>query len=209
MTIGDRIRRLREQNNMTQSEVAKIVGIATQTIFKYEKNIVTNIPLDNIEKLSQALHVTPAYLMGWEEISAATNYESYGLKPIQKKKFPMLGEIACGEPIFCNEDYESFVEASANINADFCLTAKGDSMINARIFDGDIVFVKSQSYVDNGEIAVVVIGDEATLKRVYKYPNRIELRPENPTYKVLNYEGEQLERINILGKAVAFMSTVR
>lgn len=209
MTIGDRIRQLREQNNMTQSEVAKIVGIATQTIFKYEKNIVTNIPLDNIEKLSQALHVTPAYLMGWEEFSTTTNYEDYGLRPIQKKKFPMLGEIACGEPIFCNEDYESFVEASSNIDADFCLTAKGDSMINARIFDGDIVFVKSQSDVDNGEIAVVVIDDEATLKRVYKYPNRLELRPENPTYKVLNYEGEQLNHIRILGKAVTFMSVVR
>lgn len=209
MTIGEKIKRMRLDLKLTQEELAIAAGTTKQTIHKYETGIISNIPASKIKAIADKLNSTPAYLMGWEEISTTTNYENYGLRPIEKKKFPMIGEIACGEPIFCNEDYESFVEASSNIDADFCLTAKGDSMINARIFDGDIVFVKSQSYVDNGEIAVVVIDDEATLKRVYKYPNRVELRPENPTYKVLNYEGDQLEHINILGKAVAFMSSVR
>ena len=121
----------------------------------------------------------------------------------------MLGEIACGDPIYAEREYEAYVEASSDIQADFCLTAKGDSMINARIFDGDVVFIRQQPDVDNGEIAAVCIGDEVTLKRVYKYPNRLELRPENPTHKVKSYEGEQLYNIRILGKAVAFQSYVR
>ncbi len=147
-------------------------------------------------------------------ISGGTNtpnvdYEKLGLRPIQLKKIPMLGEIACGQPIYANEVYETFIEASSDIKADFCLVAKGDSMINARIFDGDVVFIKSQPDVDNGEIAAVIINDEATLKRVYKYPNRIELRPENPTHPVQDYEGEKLNEIRILGKAVAFQSYIR
>ena len=120
----------------------------------------------------------------------------------------MIGTISCGNPIYAEEDYETFVEASADINADFCVTAKGDSMINARIFDGDVVFIREQPDVENGEIAAVIIEDTVTLKRVYKYSNRIELRPENPTHKVQNYEGEELENIRIIGKAVAFQSYI-
>ena len=122
----------------------------------------------------------------------------------------MLGEIACGEPIYTNEDFETFVEASMEINADFCLTAKGDSMIGARIHDGDVVFIKEQPIVDNGQIAAVIINDEATLKRWYYYPdkNKLVLTPENPKYEPLVYVGEELDTIRCLGKAVFFMSKV-
>lgn len=82
-------------------------------------------------------------------------------------------------------------------------------MINARIFDGDIVYIRQQPDVENGEIAAVLIGDEATLKKVYKYPNRIELRAENPTMKPLEYEGEEINNVRILGKAVYFISKVQ
>ena len=84
-------------------------------------------------------------------------------------------------------------------------------MINARIFDGDIVFIRSQNSVDNGEIAAVIINDEATLKRVYYYPNeeKLILSPENPKYAPLVYIKEELNDIKILGKAVAFQSAVR
>jgi len=148
--------------------------------------------------------------MGWEDVTeTVSDIEKYGLKPIKLKKFPILGSIACGKPIYADQEYETFIEASADIKADFCLVAKGDSMINARIFDGDVVFIHSQPTVLNGEIAAVIINDEATLKRVYIYPERVELRPENPTYPVLNYEGNELENIKILGKAVAFQSYLR
>jgi repressor LexA len=132
------------------------------------------------------------------------------IKPIKLKRFPMLGEIACGEPVFADEDKEHFVMADMDINADFCLTAKGDSMINARIYEGDIVFIKKMDIVDNGEIAAVIIENEATLKRVYYYPDdgMLQLVAENPKYKPLIYQGEELNHIRILGKAVYFMSAV-
>ena len=82
-------------------------------------------------------------------------------------------------------------------------------MINAHIFDGDLVFIRKQPDVENGEIAAVVIDGEATLKRVYKYPNRLELRPENPLFPVMQYEGAELDTIRIIGKAVSFLGQVR
>lgn len=82
-------------------------------------------------------------------------------------------------------------------------------MINARIFDGDLVYIRRQEDVDSGQIVAVLIDEDATLKRVYKYPGRLELRPETPTFPVLQYEGEQLADIRILGKAVAFTSPVK
>lgn len=215
VTIGKRMKEAREHLHLTQEDIAKKVGVAIQTIYKYENEIVTNIPLDKLEKIADALNLEPAYLMGWEE--KPTRYdndpidlEKYGLKAVKTKKFRMLGEIACGKPMYADEDYETFVEASADINADFCLTAKGDSMINARIFDGDIVFIREQPIVDNGEIAAVIICDEntATLKRVYIKPEKIILRAENPMYNDIVFEREEMNNVRILGKAVAFMSNV-
>jgi repressor LexA len=122
----------------------------------------------------------------------------------------MLGEIACGAPIFATEERGEFATVEGDLAADFCLRAHGDSMIGARIFDGDIVFIRSQSSVENGEIAAVIIDDEATLKRVYYYPTegKLILSPENPRYAPLVFIGEELEHIRILGKAVAFQSRI-
>lgn len=113
--------------------------------------------------------------------------------------------------IFADEQFEAYVEAGANIKADFCLRAKGDSMIGARIYDGDIVFIHKQEMVDDGEIAAVLIDDEATLKRVNYYPekNLLILKAENSKYEDLIYTGEELNHIRILGKAVAFQSDIR
>ena len=113
--------------------------------------------------------------------------------------------------VYCNEEYETFIEANTNINADFCLVAKGDSMINARILNGDVVFIKKQPTVKNGEIAAVIIDNEATLKRVYYYPekNKLVLSSENPAYEPFMYINDELNQIRTLGKAVAFQSVVK
>lgn len=105
---------------------------------------------------------------------------------------------------------ESYVIAGTDINADFCLRAHGDSMVGARILDGDIVFIKKADIVNNGEIAAIIIGDEATLKRVYYYPEKgtLVLRAENPKYEPLVYASEELNEIHILGKAIAFQGDV-
>ena len=160
--------------------------------------------------LGLALNVSEAWLMGYdvpiERTPPKVETATLGfVRPVTKKKLPVLGNVACGEPIFANEEHETYVEANADLAADFCLTAKGDSMINARIFDGDLLFVRSQDTVENGEIGVVLIDDEATVKRVYydKENNVITLVPENPTHKPLRYTGEQLNQIRILGKVVS------
>lgn len=209
MTIGQRIKQKRIEKNMTLEEVGKVAGVSRATIQRYESGTITNIPSDRIESIAKALKTTPAYLMGWEDDS----FDPFlfdGISPIETKKIPMLGEIACGEPILCNEDRESYVLVGTDIRADFCLRCKGDSMINARIFDGDIVFVRKQDTVENGEIAVVVVDDEATLKRFYYYPesNQVELKPENPRYHSLIFLKGQRNDIHILGKAIAFQADV-
>ena len=129
---------------------------------------------------------------------------------IDKIKLPFLGSVACGEPIYADEDRESYIMVGTDIHADFCLQCKGDSMINARIHDGDIVFVRKQDIVNNGEIAVVIIDDEATLKRFYYYKeqNMVILRPENNKYQDIVLTGEELEKVRVIGKAVAFQSDV-
>lgn len=203
----NRIKKLRNERKMTQSELGEKVGVTKATICKYEGESVINIKRSMIAKLAQALDTTPGYLMGWDD----NNIAGFpGVEPLPEiKLLPILGEIACGEPILAEENYDGEASIDRRINADFALRCKGDSMINARIFDGDLVFIKAQEDVENGEIAAVIIEDEATLKRVYKYKERVELRPENPLYPVLNYEGEELLTLRIIGKAVAFTSVVR
>ena len=169
---------------------------------------------DKLAVLSMALNVSEAWLMGYnvplERISEdSVDVFSYdNVFPITTQKLPLLGDIACGEPRFANENRESYAVVGTNVHADFCLKAHGDSMINARIFDGDIVFIRRQSTVENGDIAAVIIGDEATLKRVffYKDSGKLLLNPENPNYEPLMYVGEEINNIKILGKAVAFQS---
>ncbi len=203
--IASRLKSLRKEKRMTLDELAARVGTSKQTIHRYENGIITNIPHEKIESLATALGVTPADLMGWEYNSTFNN-----IVPISIKRLPILGAISCGEPQYANEEHESFAAADRHIDADFCLIASGDSMTGARIFDGDIVFIRSQNSVDNGEIAAVIINDEATLKRVYYYPDegKLILNPENPKYAPLVYIGNELNSIKIIGKAVAFQSAV-
>ena len=190
---------------MTQDELAAALGTSKQTIHRYENGIITNIPPEKVEKLAMALGTTPSELMGWE-----AGVLPDGTMPISTKKLPILGEIACGNPIFANEEHESFVSADGGLKADFCFVAHGDSMIGARIYDGDIIFIRSQVSVNNGEIAAVIINDEATLKRVYFYPDekKLILLPENPRYAPMVYLEDELCEIKILGKAVAFQSNL-
>lgn len=207
--LSTNLKRLRKERKMTLDELAAAIGTSKQTIHRYENGIITNVPPEKVSKLAAALGVTPSVLMGWERASDGEIMAS-GILPVSVKRLPILGEIACGEPIYAREEHESFATADDTLDADFCLRAHGDSMIGARIYDGDIVFIRSQSSVDNGEIAAVIISDEATLKRVYYYPEeeKLILSPENPRYAPLVYMGGELSDIKIIGKAIAFQSAV-
>lgn len=211
-TIGEKIKRAREAKGLSYSQLAEKSGLKKSTLQRYETGTTQKIPIDAISALENALGLQRGSLMGWrEDFQTEDDYFKYAnIHPIQTKKLPLLGKIACGKPIFAYEDRESYIVAGADINADFCLQAQGDSMINARIYDGDYVFIRQQSVVNDGEIAAVIIEDEATLKRVYydRDGQQLTLAAENPKYKPLVYRDEQLDHIRIIGKAVAFQSDV-
>ncbi len=211
--IGAIIKNRRTELGMTQDELAEKTGYKTRSsINKIEKGF-NDLPRNKIELFAKALNVPQAYFLSDEpqDMTLEDLCEKYSnIRPISMKRFPLLGEIACGEPIFADEDKNSYVMADMDIAADFCLRAKGDSMINARINEGDLVFIREMPMVDNGDIAAVIIDDEATLKKVYYYPekSRLVLFPENPRYEPFVYTGEELNSIRILGKAVYFMSSL-
>ena len=203
------IKRRRQQLKMTQTDLALKMGYADKSmIAKIEKGNV-DLPQSKILAFANALKTTPGELMGWDYETEATETVD-NIYKLDKIKLPMLGKVACGEPIFADEDRESYIMVGTDIGADFCLQCQGDSMINARIHDGDIVFVKKTDIVENGEIAVVIIDDEATLKRFFYYreQNLVILKPENPKYQDIILTGEQLEQVKVIGRAVAFQSDV-
>lgn len=211
MEMGQKIYNLRVQKGMTLEELGNMVGVGKSTVRKWENGMIANMKRDKILKVSEALGTTPAYLMGWEDEEKITSL--HNIYPIELKRFPLAGKIACGVPKFSNEDRESYIMAGTDIKADFCLKATGDSMVGARILDGDIVFIRKQEMVDNGEIAAVVVNsdNEATLKRLFYYKEKglLILKAENPSYEDLIFQGEELNEVHILGKAVAFQSDVR
>ena len=214
MDIPSRISALIRDRQVSFRELSEKTGIPKSAIQRYATGETGKIPLDRIELLAKAFGVTSAYLMGWEDApQPKPAYDIFSLpgvsRPPRMVKKPRLGTIACGKPILAVEEAEEYDDVPENIECDFTLRCKGDSMINARIYDGDTVYIRAQEQVENGEIAAVRIGDEATLKRVYYNGARIILRACNPLYDDLEYEGAQLDEIQVMGKAIAFTSMIR
>ena len=208
----ERLKELRLKKKLLQKDVADYLGVNRTTYVKYETG-ASQPDNDTLSRLADFFGVSVDYLLGRENnITKQDPLPEYSnIFRIEKKRYPLLGDIACGKPLFADEDHESFVLAGSAVDADFCLRAKGDSMTGARIYDGDIVFIKEMPVVENGDIAAVVIGDEATLKRVYYYPEKkkLVLNAENPRYEPFVFVEEELNEIRILGKAVAFQSIIR
>lgn len=226
--ISSRLKEYRDMYNLTLADMERKTGIPAQTINRYE--LGQRVPkIDIAVSIAEALKINPLWIqgydvgmtdksdslneMGWEKgpdsQTADDPFSFSNIQPVKKHRIPLLGEIACGEPIFADEDFEGFIES--DIEADFALRCNGDSMTGARIMDGDIVLIKKQDMVENGQIAAVIIENEATLKRVmyFKEKNTLILKPENPRYEDLIYTNDELNQIRILGKAVAFYSKVR
>lgn len=209
--FGNRVKEKRIELNMTQEELAIKSGYTSRSsINKIELGLV-DLPQSKISSIASALDVSPAYLLFGFAPNRASNDTSYDeIRPVRLKRFPMLGDIACGKPIFASADHEAYIDASADIKADFCLTARGDSMKGARIYNGDVVFIKEQPLVENGQIAAVIIDNEVTLKRWYYYPEnkKLVLQAENPDYEPFVFVGAELDNIRCLGRAVSFMSNL-
>lgn len=209
VTVGDRIRQVRQEQDVTQQELADYIGVSKQAVYKYENNIVTNIPTDKVDAIAKRLKVSPAYLMGWEEQPTPKPTSPTpippGFIPMPKmKKVPLIGAIACGDPITALQNREGDVDVPEDVRCDFALKCHGDSMVGAGIHDGDVVYIHIQPEVENGEIAAVRIGDEATLKRVYLHMDYVELRPENPAFESIIRRKEDMNDVHIEGKAVGY-----
>lgn len=202
-TKGSRIKEAREKIGMSQTDMADRIGVSKQTLYKYENDIITNIPSDKIEEISALTGVSPAYIMGWE-----TNQLPSEVIKLQTKNLPILGSVACGKPIFAPSDGIQ-IKVPSSFHADFGLYARGDSMIGADIHDGDLVFFVQQPSVENGQIAAVFIDDEVTLKRVYyQQGERLVLQAENSSVPPIIIEGPDLNQVHIIGRAIAKQSAV-
>jgi len=215
-TFAERLRELLDIKRITQAELCRQTGISKSSMSHYVKGDWEG-KQDSVYAISRAMCIDEAWLMGFDvpmdkhhAVSPAPLPK--GVIPLPETKLvPLIGTIACGSPALALENPEDKIQMPGFVHADFALRCKGDSMITARIFDGDIVYIKQQPVVDNGEIAAVLIGDETTLKKVYYTPgsDRIVLQACNPMYPDMVYSGEQLNEIEILGKAVWFASRVR
>lgn len=234
----NRLKELRIERNMSMAQAARELNIPYTTYVSYEKE-EREPNSEMLIMLSNFFSCSVDYLIGksnnriddnvldivneidndilkkckgnlLEAITEQKRRNFDNILPIpQMKKVPLLGTIACGEPIIAEENIEDIIDMPPHIHADFALKCKGDSMIGARILNGDIVYIHHQPDVENGEIAAVLIDDEATLKRIYKYNDMVVLRPENPAYSEMVYKKEEMNHIKIIGKAVGFYSNIK
>ena len=201
MKLHERIKERRLSMGMTLLDVANALNVKEATVQRYESGEIKNLKHQTVLELAKIFRCSPSYLMGWEDESETD------VLPMNKGGIPLLGSIAAGKPIFAEENIE-YYSPLEDSGADFCLRVHGDSMTGAGIKDGDIVFIRSQSTVDDGEIAAVLVEDEATLKRVYVSPDAITLVSENPKYKPMVYTKKQCKNIRILGKAVSYTTRI-
>jgi len=206
MGIGSRLGELIRLKGTRPGTLAREAGVSKNTVYSIIKRDNDKVDPDILARLARVLGVSVASLYGQEEPLPAHP----DILPVVTRSVPMLGSIACGEPIYAEPAVYSQTE-NGEPPFDFALRCKGDSMIDARIYDGDLVFIRRQDYVDDGTIAAVMIDDDATLKRVYRLADgRIELRAANARYAPIIIGGEgETRSVRVLGKAVAFQGRIQ
>lgn len=197
MTMYDRIKMLRIQNNLTQEDVAKQLGYQNRSMISHIEKGEIDLPQSKIVAFAELFHVTPVYLL-------------FGNSPDTvhvNKRVPLIGSIACGVPITADQNIIDNIPLPSGVQADFALRCKGDSMAPT-ILDRDIVYIRKQPTVENGQIAAVVLATgadwaEATLKRVYTRENSIQLVAENRAYEPILISPDEIHKVFIAGLAVA------
>ena len=211
MAFGDVLKALRLRRGFTQEDVAKGTQLSKSVISMYETGS-RKPSFEVLEAIADFFNVDMNTLTDTKPVDAQPpNVDLPNIPnifPLKTKKVPLLGTIAVGTPIYAEENFDGYRESTEDVHADFCLKIKGDSMIGARINDGDIVFIRKQPDVENGEIAAVLIDGEATLKRVYKKNGSLVLQAENPKYAPIICSAKTCDECIIMGKAVTFQSDV-
>ena len=203
--IYDRIKARRQELGLTVEELANRMGYKDKSSISKIENGKTDIPQSKVKAFARALDTTTAYLIGIDEEKEASTPVPPGFQPLPHMvQKPLVGCIACGEPITAEQNIERYVDVPEGVSCDFCLECEGDSMIDAGIHSGDLVYIRIQPEVENGQIAAVRIGEEATLKKVYYDGESLILMPCNNSMLPRTYSGPALENIKIEGRAVGF-----
>ncbi|MEA4998917.1 MAG: S24 family peptidase [Candidatus Limiplasma sp.] len=201
-SFRERFNELISESPKTDSEIARDLGISKQALSTW-KTGEHSPKAPTVQTLARYFSVNVNWLLGFDTMRAPDFIPTApDALQIKRKRIPILSSIQCGEPTYAQETFEGYLEASQNLKVDYALIAKGDSMINAGIHNGDLVFVRKQQTVNNGDIAVILIGDETTLKRVYLDRDELRLVPENPAFRTQVYTGEELENIQIIARCV-------
>lgn len=203
--ISEKMLNIILEKEISYGELSDKTGIPKSALQRYATGQTEKIPIDRLQIIASAIGTTPEYLMGWNT-NDSNDSKSPFLPLPRMKRWQVIGGTACGSPIHKEVEDET-VLAPADIDADRVFRCVGDSMVGAHIFDGDIVFVKTGEYVEDGRIGVVRVDDEYTLKRIYRGPDYLELRSENPKYPPIIIRGVQ-ENAEIVGKAVQFLTRI-
>jgi repressor LexA len=209
--IGEYLAKRRQDLGLMQNEVGSYVGVSEGTVSRWESGYIKNMKRNNIYKLAQILRISPLVLLN-DTIPADQENDMPQAKniiPFNAKRVPLVGRIAAGTPILAEQNIDGYENLADGVQADFCLQVQGDSMIGANIHSGDIVFIRQQEEVEDGEIAAVLIDDSATLKRFYRHDGAVELRPENPRYKSMIFTADNCQQFRVLGKAVALQTLIK
>lgn len=202
---SERLKLIMSKKNLRQVDILELTKPYSEKYgVRLEKNDLSQYvsgkydpKQDKLSVLAKALNVSETWLMGYDVPS------SPNIRKVTMHKIPKLGCTAAGIPHTREYDGEDYVEVSQDIQADYCLDIKGDSM-EPLVQDGDVVFLRQQDCVDNGEIAVVMINGEATLKKFYKYEHQIHLIPLNLKYPPIIIDEKDAEDLRIVGKALYF-----
>lgn len=198
-----RLKELREGRNLNQDEFAKVLGLTKSAISNWERGI-RKPARENLEAMADFFNVDYDFLTGrtdvrnaYQELVKIGRYSDEDRLPINnKKRIPLLGQISAGQPILAVQNIERY-EMVDEDHVDFALRVKGNSMVGAGILEGSIVYVQQEADINNGDIVIALIGDEATVKRFYRYDGSVVLRPENPSLKECVYKPEEVQ---IIGK---------
>ena len=195
--LRERLYERRIELNLTLDQLAEGSGISKSTLSRYETGEIKDLKMNNVYNLADFLKVSVVWLLGWSDVK----YVNKEKKATKTRLIPLLGTIHAGFPIYAEDNISEYLSCE-DTQCDYALRVKGDSMIGARIYEGDTAYIKKQDDVDSGEIAVCLVnGDEATLKRVYKYGNKIILHPENPTMKDIEFSKSD-KTLKIIGKLI-------
>lgn len=203
MSIEKIISARREELGLTLDQVGQYVGVAKSTVKKWESGQIKEMRRDKLIRLAEILQLDPVALVSSENRPVSNVPLPAGMIPVKKMRIPLLGGIAAGEPIAAEQDYDTYVDADEDLHCDYALRIDGDSM-TPTVQLGDLVFVRQQDDVDDGQIAAVLIDEGATLKRVRHIPNGLLLMSDNPKYEPMVFTYPDCDTIRILGKAVAF-----